>query len=89
MRVTIVCPLSHAQIQLKSVIKTISTPLFARILNVLQTTHAIIKKKNLESIDLVSQFWLTMHIINKEHSEKMKSENMSKETNIEKFFTLP
>jgi hypothetical protein len=30
-----------------------------------------------------------MHIINKEHNEKMNSKNMSEETNIEEFFILP
>ncbi len=89
MWVTIVCPLSHAHIQVKSVIKIVNTPFFTRILNVSQTTHAIVKKNKLKSIDLVSYNWLTMHIINKEHNKKMKSGNMSKETNIEEFFTLP
>jgi hypothetical protein len=30
-----------------------------------------------------------MHIINKEHNEKMNLKNMSEETNIEEFFILP
>jgi hypothetical protein len=56
MPITIICPWLQAHIQMRNARKTISTPFFARIWNVQQTTHAIVKKKKLESIDLVLQY---------------------------------
>jgi hypothetical protein len=50
------CPLSHAHIQVRSVIKIVSTPFFTKKLNVPQKTHAIVKKNKLESIDLVLHY---------------------------------
>jgi len=74
---------------MKIIKKTISTPFFARILNVSQTTHTIIKKKKLESINLFHSIdsLCAMDIISKEHSEKTKLGNMLKETNPKEFFT--
>jgi hypothetical protein len=38
----------------------INTHFFVKKLNVPQTTHAIIKEKKLESIDLVLQYWFIL-----------------------------
>jgi hypothetical protein len=36
--------------------KTINTPFFVKIWNVLEKTHAIVKKKKLELLELVLQY---------------------------------
>ncbi len=60
MWVTIICPLPYAHIQVRIVMKNVSTPFFTRILNVPQTKHAIVKKKKIESKDIISPICLAI-----------------------------